>query len=165
MNASHSVLALGAVSLSLFALACSGSPDPEPTDTGSAQGELRGVVSPRDPASGAVTPSVGAADPGDPSDPSTGGHCVQTVLCAKTAHFDSNVCACVPNGGPSTGGGCVERFACTAFDHWDETLCKCVSGPSTPGTGGTPSGPSNPGTGSGGPSTGGGKQCIKAPCI
>jgi len=166
MNASRSLVALGALSLSLFALACSGGADPEPSSTtGSSEGALSGVVSPRDPASG-VAPNVGVADPGGPStnpgpgSPSTGGAgggtCVQTVLCAKDAHFDSVKCVCVPNGGPSTG--CVERFACTAFDHWDEALCKCVSGPSTPGTGGTPSGPSNP-------STGAGKQCIKAPCL
>ena len=45
--------------------------------------------------------------------------CVQTMMCTLTSHWDSTVCACVPNE-------CVDKVMCMLGSHWDGTLCECV---------------------------------------
>lgn len=98
MNLRSLGLLIAASFVSAFTVACSGDgstgPDSDPTST---QEEVVG----------------------SPSASTTDAKCVQRELCARDAHWDRQLCACVSDA-------CVETRACAINAHWDAKRCACV---------------------------------------
>lgn len=57
--------------------------------------------------------------------------CVQTQLCVRGDHWDTETCSCVPDavdgsGGAGGGGVCIQNVVCVTTAHFDRELCRCV---------------------------------------